>query len=224
MKSALYQNAAYPIPDRVKDLLSHMTLQEKVAQLGSAWVFELQEGQAFSEAKASSALGNGIGQITRIGGGSTLDPRASAEMANAIQSYLVNHTRLGIPAIVHEECCSGYMALGATCFPQIIGLASTWTPELAEAMTSVIRTQMRAVGAHQGLAPVLDVARDPRWGRVEETFGEDPTLAAQMGMAYVRGLQGQDLREGVMATGKHFVGYSHVRRWHELHAGSLGTA
>ena len=184
-----------------------MTLQEKVAQLGSAWVFELQESQAFSEAKASSVLGNGLGQITRIGGGSTLDPQASAEMANAIQSFLVNRTRLGIPAIVHEECCSGYMALGATCFPQIIGLASTWTPELAEAMTSVIRTQMRAVGAHQGLAPVLDVARDPRWGRVEETFGEDPTLVSQLGMAYVRGLQGTDFREGVMATAKHFVGH-----------------
>ena len=208
MKSALYQNAACPIPDRVKALLTHMTLQEKVAQLGSAWVFELQEGQAFSEAKASSALGNGIGQITRIGGGSTLDPRASAEMANAIQSYLVNRTRLGIPAIVHEECCSGYLALGATCFPQIIGLASTWTPELAEAMTSVIRTQMRAVGAHQGLAPVLDVARDPRWGRVEETFGEDPTLASQMGIAYVRGLQGPDSHKGIMSTGKHFVSHA----------------
>jgi beta-glucosidase len=205
--STLNQNAASPIPDRVKDLLRRMTLQEKAAQLGSAWVFELQEGQAFSEAKASSVLGNGLGQITRIGGGSTLDPRASAEMANAIQSFLVNRTRLGIPAMVHEECCSGYMALGATCFPQIIGLASTWTPELAEAMTSVIRTQMRAAGAHQGLAPVLDVARDPRWGRVEETFGEDPTLVSQLGMAYVRGLQGTDFREGVIATAKHFVGH-----------------
>ena len=188
MESTLYQNASLPIPDRVKDLLRHMTLQEKVAQLGSAWVFELQESQAFSEAKASSVLGNGLGQITRIGGGSSLDPQASAEMANVIQSFLVNHTRLGIPAIVHEECCSGYMARGATCFPQIIGLASTWTPELAEAMTSVIRTQMRAVGAHQGLSPVLDVARDPRWGRVEETFGVDPTLVSQFGMAYGRGL------------------------------------
>jgi len=203
-----YTNASSPIPDRVNDLLARMSLQEKVAQLGSAWVYELQEGQSFSEAKAASLLGNGIGQITRIGGGSTLAPQASAEMANVIQSYLVSHTRLGIPAIVHEECCSGLMTLGATCFPQIIGLASTWTPELAEQMTTVICTQMRAVGAHQGLAPVLDVARDPRWGRVEETFGEDPTLAAQMGVAYVRGLQGQNLRDGVMATAKHFVGYS----------------
>jgi beta-glucosidase len=204
----VYRDAFHPVSHRVQDLLARMTLQEKLAQLGSAWVYDLQDGQSFSEAKAASVLGNGIGQITRIGGGSTLTPPASAEMANAIQSYLVKHTRLGIPAMVHEECCSGLMALGATSFPQIIGLASTWTPALAEAMTSVIRAQMRAVGAHQGLAPVLDVARDPRWGRVEETFGEDPTLAAQMGIAYVRGLQGPDLREGVMATGKHFVGYS----------------
>ncbi|MEW5717003.1 MAG: glycoside hydrolase family 3 N-terminal domain-containing protein [Chloroflexota bacterium] len=205
---SIYRNASQSIAERVNDLLARMTIQEKIAQLGSAWVYELQEGQSFSEAKAASLLGNGIGQITRIGGGSTLAPRASAEMANAIQSYLVQHTRLGIPAIVHEECCSGLMTLGATCFPQIIGLASTWRPELAEQMTTIIRAQMRAVGAHQGLAPVLDIARDPRWGRVEETFGEDPMLSAMMGVAYVRGLQGRDLRDGVMATGKHFVGYS----------------
>ncbi|MBI5302665.1 MAG: glycoside hydrolase family 3 C-terminal domain-containing protein [Chloroflexi bacterium] len=185
-----------------------MTLAEKIAQLGSCWVYELQnEQQGLAETKASSLIAQGIGQITRVGGGSTLAPRAIAEMSNAIQAYLVNHTRLGIPAIVHEECCSGYMALGATCFPQIIGLASTWMPELAEQMTAIIRTQMRAVGAHQGLAPVLDIARDPRWGRVEETFGEDPVLASQMGIAYVRGLQGANLREGVMATGKHFLGH-----------------
>jgi len=200
-------DASRSIPDRVKDLLAQMTIQEKVAQLGSVGVLELLEGQSFSEAKAAVAVGNGIGQITRIGGGSTLGPKARAEVANAIQSYLINHTRLGIPAIVHEECCSGYMALGATCFPQMIGLACTWRPELAEAMTTIIRTQMRVAGAHQGLAPVLDLARDPRWGRTEETFGEDPTLAAQMGMAYVRGLQGTTLREGIMATGKHFIGH-----------------
>ena len=184
-----------------------MTLAEKIAQLGSCWVYELQDTQGFSETQASALIGQGIGQITRVGGGSTLAPRDIARMANAIQAHLVNHTRLGIPAIVHEECCSGYMALGATCFPQIIGLASTWMPELAEQMTTVIRAQMRAVGAHQGLAPVLDVARDPRWGRVEETFGEDPLFTSQMGVAYVRGLQGANLRDGVMATGKHFLGH-----------------
>ncbi len=204
----IYKDAGHTIAERVRDLLARMTLAEKIAQLGSHWVYELQDAQqGFSEGKAATLLAHGIGQITRVGGGSTLVPTAIAEMSNALQAYLVHHTRLGIPALVHEECCSGYMALGATCFPQIIGLASTWQPELAERMTAVIREQMRAVGAHQGLAPVLDVARDPRWGRVEETFGEDPLFVSQMGMAYVRGLQGANLREGVMATGKHFLGH-----------------
>ncbi len=203
----VYRNANASIPERVRDLIARMTLDEKIAQLGSYWVYDIQNEQGFSEDKAATLIGQGIGQITRVGGGSTLDPRASALMSNAIQSYLLHHTRLAIPAIVHEECCSGYMALGATCFPQIIGLASTWTPELAERMTTVVRMQMRAVGAHEGLSPVLDVSRDQRWGRVEETFGEDPLLASQMGIAYVRGLQGRDLREGVLATGKHFLGH-----------------
>ncbi|MCH7707266.1 MAG: glycoside hydrolase family 3 C-terminal domain-containing protein, partial [Myxococcales bacterium] len=116
-------------------------------------------------------------------------------------------TRRGIPAIVHEESCAGYSARAATCFPQVIGIASTWEPQLVEEMARVIRSQMRAVGAHQALAPVLDVARDPRWGRTEETFGEDPYLVARMGTAYVRGLQGDSLRSGIVGTGKHFVGY-----------------
>lgn len=203
----LYKDAACSISERIQDLLARMTPVEKIAQLGSGWVYELQDEQGFAEGKAAALLGQGIGQITRVGGGSTLTPPDIARMANTIQAYLVNHTRLGIPAIIHEECCSGYMALGATCFPQMIGLASTWQPELAERMTNVIRIQMRAVGAHQGLAPVLDVARDPRWGRVEETFGEDPLLVSQMGIAYVRGLQGPDLKQGVIATAKHFLGH-----------------
>ncbi|CAG0947987.1 partial beta-glucosidase, partial [Anaerolineae bacterium] len=203
----IYRDASRSVAERVQDLMSCMTLTEKIAQLGSCWVYELQDQQGFSKDQASALISQGIGQITRVGGGSTLAPLDSAKMANTIQAHLIHHTRLGIPAIVHEECCSGYMALGATCFPQIVGLASTWMPELAEQMTTVIRTQMRAVGAHQGLAPVLDVARDPRWGRVEETFGEDPLFASQMGVAYVRGLQGANLRDGVMATGKHFLGH-----------------
>ena len=205
---APYLDHARPVEERVSDLLSRMTLEEKLAQLGGIWVFELLDGMTFSEEKAEPLLGNGIGQITRLGGATSLEPAASAHLANRIQAFLVERTRLGIPAMVHEECCSGYMARGATCFPQIIGLASTWEPELAEQMTSVIRTQMRAAGGHQGLAPVLDVARDPRWGRVEETFGEDPYLISRMGVAYVKGLQGEDLSRGVVATGKHFVGYS----------------
>ena len=174
----------------------------RLAQLGSAWIYELADPE-----RASHLMRHGIGQITRIGGASNLKPAESAAAANAIQRFLFEQTRLGIPAMVHEECCAGYMARDATVFPQIIGLASTWQPELANAMAGVVRTQMRAVGAHQGLSPVLDVVRDPRWGRVEETFGEDAYLVASMGVAYVRGLQTEDWRQGVIATGKHFVGY-----------------
>lgn len=202
-----YQNSSLSVEERSADLLSRMTLDEKIAQLGSIWVFEVLEDMKFSPAKARTLFSQGLGQVTRIGGASSLDPTAGAELANTIQKYLLENTRLGIPAIIHEECCSGYMARNATCFPQIIGLASTWEPELTEAMAEVVRTQMRAAGAHQGLSPVLDLTRDPRWGRTEETFGEDPYLVSQMGVAFVRGLQGQNWGEGVLATAKHFVGY-----------------
>lgn len=196
------------IRDRVTDLLEQMTLDEKLAQLGSYWFFELQTRGKLDAAKIESRLAHGIGQITRIAGASTLDPVHAAQAANRLQTFLVEHTRLGIPAIFHEECCSGAMVLGGTMFPQVLGLASTFQPGLAEAMTSAIRRQLRAIGAHQALAPVLDVSRDSRWGRVEETFGEDPTLVSQLGMAYIKGLQGEDLGSGIMATGKHFVGHS----------------
>ena len=204
-----FRDTNIPPSKRVADLLGQMTLDEKLAQLASCQIIEIQEGPAFSQPKAKQLLPDGIGQVTRTAGGSALEPVAVARLNNALQEYLVKETRLGIPAIVHEECCSGYLGLGGTAFPQIIGLASTWMPELAERMTSEIRRQLRSVGAHQGLAPVLDVARDSRWGRVEETFGEDPTLVSQFGMAYIRGLQSGDLtKDGVMATGKHFVGHS----------------
>jgi beta-glucosidase len=205
-----YRDAALPLPARVTDLLGRMTLDEKLAQLYSYWTRDFLDGRrTLSIRKIEQLLALGIGQITRVGGSSIFDPVSSARAANTLQHHLVTATRLGIPAIIHEECCSGYMALGATVFPQMLGLAGTFQPELAQKMTDVIRTQMRSVGAHQGLAPVLDVARDPRWGRMEETFGEDPTLVSQFGVAYVRGLQGQSLKDGgVMATGKHFVGYS----------------
>jgi beta-glucosidase len=206
-KYFIYKDARQPIQARVHDLLERMTLDEKLAQLGSAWVFQLLSEMQFDQTKAQKLMRRGLGQITRVAGASSLDPTASAELANTIQKYLVDNTRLGIPAIVHEECCSGYMARNATCFPQIIGLASTWEPDLTEAMATVVRTQMRAAGAHQGLSPVLDVTRDPRWGRVEETFGEDPYLVSRMGASFVWGLQGSNWQEGVLATAKHFVGY-----------------
>ena len=203
----LYRDASQPIEVRVNDLLARMTLEEKAAQLGSAWVYEMLSAMQFDPEKAAKLMQHGLGQITRVGGASSLAPADGARVANDIQRYLVEETRLGIPAIVHEECCSGYMARNATCFPQIIGLASSWEPELTEAMAAVVREQMRAAGAQQGLSPVLDVTRDPRWGRVEETFGEDPYLVSQMGVSFVRGLQGDNWQEGVVATAKHFVGY-----------------
>jgi beta-glucosidase len=205
--TVLYRDPSQTIETRVQNLLSQMTLKEKVAQLGSAWVFQLLSDMKFDGVKAADLMAEGIGQITRVAGASSLQPKEGARVANQIQKFLVEETRLGIPALVHEECCSGYMARNATCFPQIIGVASTWEPDLAEAMATVVRQQMRAAGAQQGLSPVIDVTRDPRWGRVEETFGEDPYLVSQMGVSFVRGLQGDDLHTGVLATAKHFVGY-----------------
>lgn len=196
------------INQRVDTLLSQMTLDEKLAQIGSYWMFDLQTNGTLDWDKSADKLKNGIGQITRVAGASTLQPVQAAETANRLQKFLIEQTRLGIPAIIHEECCSGAMVLGGTMYPQMLGLASTFQPELAEAMTIAIRKQLLAIGARQGLAPVLDVARDPRWGRVEETFGEDSTLVSHFGMAYIKGLQSENLAEGVMATGKHFVGHS----------------
>jgi beta-glucosidase len=199
-----------------------MMLDEKLAQLGSLWIYELFEGESYSEVKARDRLANGIGQITRIGGASSVSPTESAELANTIQRFLIEHTRLGIPAMVHEESCSGYMAKGVTAFPQIIGVASTWDADLVERMTTVIRQQMRAVGAHQSLASVLDIVRDPRWGRVEETFGEDPYLVSRLGVAYVQGLQGDDYATGVISTGRHFLGHGVTEggmNWAPAHVG-----
>ncbi len=204
----LYRDPTRRLEERLDDLLARTTLAEKAAQLGSAWVFQLADGPSLDEERAGRLLGDGLGQVTRVSGASSLRPEEAAGLANAIQRFLVEQTRLGIPAIVHEEICSGLMARDATVFPQALGVASTWDPGLAEALADEVRRQMRAIGAHQGLSPVLDVCRDPRWGRTEETFGEDPYLVARMGVAFVRGLQGEDLRQGVIATAKHFVGYA----------------
>ncbi len=203
-----YRDRSRSVSDRVSSLLAHMTAAEKIAQISGAWIYELQSEGQLDPQKMKGRLEHGVGQISRLASGSTLNPLQAAQTANQLQSFLVQHTRLGIPAILHEECCAGSMTLGASIFPQPIGLASTFRPDLAEKMTAEIRRQLRACGVHQGLAPVLDVARDPRWGRVEETFGEDPLLVSQFGMSYIRGLQGPDLKEGIMATGKHFVGHS----------------
>jgi len=195
-------------PERnVESLIASMTLEEKVAQLLSVPVEALLEGGELSRQKARDLLAYGIGQVTRVSGSRLgLKPREAARLVNAIQRFLVEETRLGIPAIVHEESLAGLMASTATCFPQAIALASTWNPELVYKVASEIRRQALLVGTRQCLAPVLDLCLDPRWGRCEETYGEDPYLAAAMGVAYVKGLQGS-LLDGVAATCKHFAGH-----------------
>jgi beta-glucosidase len=202
-----YADPSLDVSKRVEDLLGRMTLDEKLAQLGCVWSTELIDPDGFSPAKARECLAHGTGHVTRVSGSTGLRPNGVAAFVNAIQRWLVEETRLGIPAIVHEESTAGLLARDATQFPQAIGLAATWEPALLEAVGRVIREQMLAVGARHTLAPVLDVARDPRWGRTEETYGEDPYLVSRLGVAYVRGVQGPDLARGAVATGKHFLGY-----------------
>jgi beta-glucosidase len=203
-----YRDAGAPIDERVDDLLGRMTLDEKLAQIGSVWLTQLVHGDRFDADHVLAQIPHGIGHVTRIGASTGLRPLASARLLNAIQRVAVERTRLGIPVMVHEEAVAGYCARDATQFPQAIGLASTWDEDLLTEVADAIRRQMVAVGARHALSPVLDVARDARWGRVEETYGEDPYLCGRMGTAYVRGLQGDDLRDGVIATGKHFLGYA----------------
>jgi beta-glucosidase len=206
-KIAKYRDSSLGTLERVKDLLSRMTLEEKVAQLGSLFSAPLLLNNKFSEKKAAEILKHGTGHISAPAMNVNFTSRNIAEFTNAIQKYLVEKTRLGIPAIMHEECLSGFRANGATIFPQSIGMASTWEPELMQRITAVIRRQMKAAGLHQGLAPMIDVTRDPRWGRMEESFGEDPYLASRFAVAYVRGLQSDDIKKGIVATLKHFAGH-----------------
>ena len=140
---------------KARELLKQMTLEEKVAQLGSYGPDKLLENGRLSE-KGKELLRHGIGQITRLAGASDMGPEEAARAANEIQDYLINHTRLGIPALFHEECLSGFMAKGGTTFPQNIGMAASFDPDLMEETTKITRSQMRAAGAHLGLSPVLD--------------------------------------------------------------------
>ncbi|MCM8803251.1 MAG: glycoside hydrolase family 3 C-terminal domain-containing protein, partial [Candidatus Omnitrophica bacterium] len=193
---------------KIKDILKKMTVEEKVYQLCSVYITDLVENGEISEQLLKKELKFGIGQISRVYGGiKNIEPEKAKEYVEKIQKFLKEETRLGIPAIIHEECLSGFLTNKATSFPQIIGVASSFNPSLIFKMTKVIRRQMRNAGVHQGLSPVLDVCYDPRWGRTEETFGEDPYLCAIMGYHYVKGLQGEDLKDGIIATGKHFAGH-----------------
>ncbi len=220
----LYKNPSAPIEARVEDLLSRMTLEEKVAQMQSIWdekaeVFDAR--QEFDAVKFARKYPNGIGQFARpsdaVGPKSPRvvpgrDVRGTIRLVNALQHYALQRTRLGIPILFHEEGLHGYAAVGATSFPQAIALASSWDPALLREVNAVTAREIRARGVSEALTPVVDVARDPRWGRIEETFGEDPYLVGEMGVAAVEGLQGEDrardLKPGkVFATLKHLTGH-----------------
>jgi len=213
--AADYRNPRLPLHGRVADLLRRMTLNEKVAQMICIWgqkkAFLFGDDGNLNPEKIALHLEHGVGQIARLSdteGGQS--PRAMAELANALQKHFVENTRLGIPIIFHEECLHGLAARDATSYPQPIGLASTFNPDLIEEIYTAIAHDTRSRGAHHALTPVVDVARDPRWGRVEETFGEDPYLVSQMGIAAVRGFQGDATfkdKKRVIATLKHFAAH-----------------
>jgi beta-glucosidase-like glycosyl hydrolase len=212
----LYRNPAAAVDERVADLLARMTLDEKIAQLHSAWLKLSSDGRheartvdfAHGDAGVTvdTILQHGLGQITRPLGTHTVDPKEGVRALNALQRQMVEDTRLGIPVMSHEECLVGLMIKDATLFPSPLNYAATWNPTLVGEVGRIIGEQARSIGCHQGLAPVLDVSRDPRWGRTEETLGEDPYLVGVLACHYVKGLQGE--RRDLLATLKHFVGHS----------------
>ncbi|HTD21033.1 MAG TPA: glycoside hydrolase family 3 N-terminal domain-containing protein [Terriglobales bacterium] len=211
-----YRNPNLPVEQRIADLLSRMTLEEKVAQLEGAWedrrffndpqaLFTDDKG-AFLPERAAVLLKNGLGEMSRpsVNHG----PRTMAEFTNTIQKWMKENTRLGIPVLFHEECLHGHAALKGTSYPQAIALASTWDPNLVHDVFSATAAEVRARGAQQCLTPVLDLARDPRWGRTEETYGEDPYLGSRIGVAAIQGFQGTGPfidKSHVIATAKHFA-------------------
>jgi beta-glucosidase len=212
-----YQNPALPIKRRVQDLLSRMTLEEKAAQMVCIWREKVNtlvnaEGDFdYEKAKKAFAAGHGLGQFGRPSdSGKGKNAKEMAELTNAAQKFFCENSRLGIPLMVHEECLHGHASVDGTSFPQPIALGATFNPELVETLYSMTALEARVRGAHQALTPVIDVARDPRWGRVEETYGEDPYLVSRLGIAAVRGFQGdrtfRDKRH-MIATLKHFVGH-----------------
>jgi beta-glucosidase-like glycosyl hydrolase len=228
-----WQDPALSTADRVDLLLEEMTLEEKVAQLGSRWIggglpdAGADAGQAPTADREANrtvapmqevfaaggtlsleaASRHGLGHLTRIFGSAPVTAVAGAAELVRQQQVVLDNSRLRIPALVHEECLTGFTTFGATVYPAAIAWGATFDPDLVERMAAAIGRDMAAVGVHQGLSPVLDVVRDYRWGRVEETMGEDPYLVSVLGAAYVRGLQSA----GVIATLKHFAGYSAAR-------------
>ena len=207
---------------RADELLNQMSIEEKAMQLSSVFPLALFDTEGPNHGQLDALLGNGIGHVSALGLIGHKAPEELARAVNAIQRYLVTETRLKIPAVFHNEAMSGVVAPHFTAFPTSIGVAATWNPEGTEEMADIIRRQMRSVGLLQALAPVMDVARDARWGRVSETYGEDPYLVSAMSVAYTRGLQGEDLTRGVLATAKHFVGYAVTEGGQNMAATAIG--
>ena len=220
----VYKNSAAPAARRVKDLLARMTLEEKAAQMMCIWqekttkLLDAAGDFDLKKARAAFKKGHGLGQVGRPSDAGSVpsdagvgkNARETAELANAIQKFFMEHSRLGIPVMFHEECLHGHAAIGATSFPQPIGLGATFNPDLVEKLFTMTAEEARVRGAHQALTPVVDVARDARWGRVEETYGEDPFLNTQLGIAAVRGFQGNAEfadKKRVIATLKHFAAH-----------------
>ena len=210
-----YLDSTLSVEQRVADLLSRMTLEEKVAQLGGTWqnpqfvdpkLTFVGQNREFLPDRAAAALKNGLGQMTRPS--ENRGPREMAEFTNTVQIWVKEHTRLGIPIMFHEECLHGHAAPQGTSYPQAIALASTWDPSVVHEVFTATAQEVRARGAQQCLMPVLDLARDPRWGRTEETYGEDPYLVSKIGYAAITGLQGDFLpidKSHVISTAKHFA-------------------
>ncbi|MDU0302672.1 glycoside hydrolase family 3 N-terminal domain-containing protein, partial [Streptomyces sp. PAL114] len=217
---------SHPVSARVDALIGAMTLEEKIAQLYGVWVGASANGgevaphqHDMEEAVDLDALlPAGLGQLTRPFGTAPVDPALGALSLLRTQSRITSANRFGIPAVAHEECLAGFAAWGATAYPVPLSWGATFDPDVIRRMAAAIGRDMRAVGVHQGLAPVLDVVRDARWGRVEETIGEDPYLVGTIGTAYVRGLESA----GIVATLKHFVGYSASRAGRNLAPSSVG--
>ncbi|MFJ6741554.1 glycoside hydrolase family 3 N-terminal domain-containing protein [Streptomyces sp. NPDC091279] len=212
MTTASWRDPALPAAARVDDLLARMTLEEKTAQLYGVWVGADTDGDGVAplQSEMTSAydwdelITHGLGQLTRSFGTAPVDPALGAQALARAQRRITAAGRFGIPAVAHEECLAGFTTWGATAYPVPLAWGASFDPPLVEEMGRRIGRDLRAAGVHQGLAPVLDVVRDPRWGRVEETIGEDPYLVGTVGSAYVRGLESA----GVVATLKHFAGYA----------------
>lgn len=223
---APWRDRGLPAEQRVDALVAAMTLPEKIAQLYGVWVGAGADGGDVAPHQhdlddaidLDEILPEGLGQLTRPFGTAPVDAGVGALSLLTTQRRITAQSRFGIPAVAHEECLAGFAAWGATAYPVPLSWGASFDPELVERMAARIGADMRSVGVHQGLAPVLDVVRDARWGRVEETIGEDPYLVATIGSAYVRGLESA----GVVATLKHFVGYSASRAGRNLAPVSIG--